>query len=268
MGYWNRPDLTRQSFVPNPFSAEPGARLYRTGDQARYLPDGTLEFAGRLDDQVKINGFRVHLSEVETGLLTIPGVRQAAVLARADQFGLKQLIAFVAPSNPGELAPAELRRAVREKLPSYMAPSRYVFLDSLPLTPNGKLDRNVLTTRVEAPIEVDATKEESGDPASPNTIPPPLDPVQRQIAAIWEEVFDRTEIGLDDSFFDLGGHSLIATRVISRVNQAFQASISLSALFEAPTVRTFADKVRTAAKDPSLGPIQRRARPATVPSCS
>ena len=218
-GYLGRPELTAERFIPDPWSGEPGARLYRTGDRVRYRVDGELEFLGRLDHQVKVRGFRIELGEIESALLGRPGVRDAVVLAREDTPGDRRLVAYVV----GEAEGPELRRALGERLPEYMVPSSLVFLEALPLTPNGKVDRKALP----AP--------ERGGRDSGHV--EPRTPVEKELAAIWSVVLGIENIGLHDNFFELGGHSLLATQVMARVRESFGvAGIPLRSLFQKPTL--------------------------------
>jgi amino acid adenylation domain-containing protein len=223
--------MTRESFLINPFTNMPGDRLYKTGDLGRYLPDGVVEFAGRSDRQVKIRGFRIDPAEIEAALASHPSVARVVVHLREDVPERKQLVAYLV--RRGEKAPAsfELRAFVGSKLPDYMVPSAFVFLESLPLTPNGKIDIGALP----AP---------DWDAAEPTAaFVAPRTPVEKVIANIWAEVLNLDKIGIDDNFFELGGHSLLATLVISRVSKAFQVEISLRALFEHPTVADLALKI-------------------------
>ena len=230
-GYLNRADLTGDCFLPNSFSKEPGARLYKTGDLARYLPDGNIEFLGRIDHQVKVRGFRIELGEIEAVLGEHSKVFQSVVLAREEAFGDKRLVAYVVTSDRAAATASELRAYLREKLPEYMVPSAFVFLDTLPSTPNGKLDRNALP----AP---DQNSSESAEAyVAPRT------PVEEMIADIWAEVLKLEKIGIHDNFFDLGGHSLLGTQVISRLRAGLPMDLSLRVLFEAPTVAELASRV-------------------------
>ncbi|MFI6028102.1 amino acid adenylation domain-containing protein [Amycolatopsis magusensis] len=203
-GYWNRPDLTAQRFFDNPFGD--GGRVYRTGDRGRYLPDGTLEFLGRVDDQVKIRGFRIEPGEVEAVLAEHPRLRHVAVVARADEDGKPRLVAYLVP---GEAAPttASLRSFVEQRLPEYMVPSVFVTLDELPLTPSGKVDRRALPCP-EARPAVD-----SGYVA-------PRTPVEEKLAAIWAEVLKVERVGVDDNFFELGGDSILSIQLVSKARRA------------------------------------------------
>jgi len=223
-GYFNRPDLTAVSFIPNPFSSEPGARLYKTGDLARYLPDGNIEFLGRLDHQVKLRGFRIELGEIEAVLSQHPDAQESVVTARDDGAGDKLLVAYIVPSRESRPTINMLRNFLKQKLPDYMVPSAFVFLDALPLTPSGKVDRRALP----AP---DQSRPELESPfVAPRT------PVEEALAGIWAEVLKLKQVGVRDNFFDLGGHSLLATQVMSRVRAVLKVELPLRALFEKPTI--------------------------------
>jgi amino acid adenylation domain-containing protein len=228
-GYLNLPDLTAEKFIPNPYSDDPKARLYKTGDLARYLPDGNIEFIGRKDHQVKIRGFRVELGEVETLLRQHPAVRQVIVLAREDMPGDKRLAAYIVLHPQRTPTVSELRSFLKTKLPHYMVPSAFVFLDSLPLTPNGKIDRKAL------PVP-DPTNSELE-----NSFVAPRNPVERQLREIWEKILGTQPIGVRDNFFDLGGHSLLAVRLIAQIEESFGKDLPLAALFQAPTIEQLAD---------------------------
>jgi amino acid adenylation domain-containing protein len=239
-GYLNSESLTREKFVSNPFCS--GAKLYRTGDRARYREDGVIEFLGRPDDQVKVNGFRIHLSEVEAELLQLPGVRQAAVLAQPDGAGARQLTAFVAADS--DLGTSAWRKAAAQRLPSYMVPRRIMPISALPLTANGKVDRRALAEWGRPLKESDRTEASATGGANPREVGGPM---QEKVIQVWQEILGCDDIGPDDNFFDLGGHSLLATRVISRLNHAFQAKLSLASLFSAPTVAALAERLAAAA---------------------
>ncbi|MGH8769835.1 MAG: non-ribosomal peptide synthetase [Burkholderiales bacterium] len=221
-GYLNRPELTAEKFIANPFSEDPDARLYKTGDLARYLPDGNIEFLGRTDHQIKIRGFRIELGEIEAVLNQHPYVKACAVLSCDDTPGDKRLMAYIVPDENAPPASADLRDFLRRKLPDYMLPSAFIVLDQLPVTPSGKLDRRALP----AP-------DYSG---SEQAYVAPRTPTEKTLAAIWAEVLKLDKVGIHDSFFELGGHSLLATQVISRVKKTLDADIQLRALFESPTV--------------------------------
>ena len=246
-GYLGRPGLTAERFLPDPFGGAPGARLYRSGDRVRWRPDGTLEFQGRADQQVKVRGFRVEPGEVEAALVALGGVREAVVVAREDAAGLKRLVAYVVPE--GELSPREALDAVRATLPEYMVPAALVVLDALPLTRNGKVDRRALP---EPAWETDAGY------VAPRT------PEEEILAGIWEEVLGVARVGARDDFFALGGHSLAATRVTSRVAKLLGVEVPLRALFEAPALDAFAARVaaarsETSAEAGAIAPAARRA---------
>ncbi len=223
-GYAGRPELTAEKLVPDPFSGVPGARLYRTGDLGRRRADGSLEYAGRIDFQVKVRGFRVELKEIEAVLAAVPGVRQAVVLLSGER-----LTACLGGSG---LEPAALRAALAAQLPAYMVPSAFVLLPALPLTANGKVDRRAL-----ARLEPAAAEPPAGDLQAPRT------PAEEIVAAAWREVLGIERVGLHDSFFESGGHSLLATRVVSRLREAFGVEVPLRALFETPTVAGLAQAV-------------------------
>jgi amino acid adenylation domain-containing protein len=227
-GYLNRSELTAEKFIPNPFSDEFNSRLYRTGDLARYLPDGNIEFLGRIDNQVKIRGFRIELGEVETVLSQHPVVRQSVVIVREDSPGDRRLVAYVVSSPDQVCTASELRSFLKEKLPEYMVPSAFVVLDAFPLTPNGKLDRKALP----AP--------DQNRPALDETFTAPRTPVEELLTQIWSDVLKVDKVSIHDNFFDLGGHSLLATQLVSRVRDAFQMDIPLRTLFEKPTVEELA----------------------------
>ena len=230
-GYWQRPDLTAERFLPDPFSDEPGARLYRTGDLARWLPDGRLECLGRLDNQVKVRGFRIEPGEIETALRDCPGIDQAVVLAQDDGAGDRRLVAYLVPSGAASRDTASLRARLGSRLPQYMVPSSYVFLDALPLTPNGKVDRKAL-----AKLEGEAGVPRA-DHAAPRTA------TQEIVASIWGETLGASAIGIHDNFFDVGGHSLGAARIIARLRSAFGVEVGLRSLFERPTIAGLAEAV-------------------------
>ena len=229
-GYLNRPELTAEKFIPDPFCAEPGARMYKTGDLARYLPDGNIEFLGRADHQVKIRGFRIELGEIEAVLGQHPAVRDAAVLAREDAPGEKRLVAYVVAESTAD----ELRRFLKDKLPDHMVPALFVLLDTMPLLSNGKVDWRALPAPDRARPELD------------KAFVAPRTPAEELLAQIWAQLLDIERVGIHDNFFDLGGHSLLATQLVSRVREAFRAEIPLRRLFEVPTVAGLAESIEAA----------------------
>ena len=290
-GYLNRPDLTAEKFVPNPFmneetltQTEPNSslRLYRTGDLGRYLPDGNIEFMGRIDDQVKIRGFRIELGEIESTLTHHGDVNQAVVIAREDEPGHKQLVAYVLPQErilssldteavltssakedfatlKGESIPAlteNLRNHLALSLPDYMVPSFFVFLNKLPLTPNGKIDRKALP----AP---DLSLRQVGDQyVAPTTT------LEQELCTIWSEVLRIEKIGIHDNFFKLGGHSLLATQVISRIRHTYNLDLPLRALFEHPTLHDLSQDIEQLTTKNALSvipPIVAQQRPDFLP---
>ncbi|MPR05151.1 amino acid adenylation domain-containing protein, partial [Pseudomonas sp. MAFF 212408] len=224
-GYFDRPALTAERFLPDPFSNVPGARLYRSGDLARYNAAGALEYVGRIDHQVKIRGYRIEMGEIEACLQGLPHVREAAVIAQPGATGL-QLVAYVVPAQGQRLDSQALAATLRESLPDYMVPGHWVVLEALPLNNNGKLDRRALP----AP---DLNLRQQAYVA-------PHSPLQLQLAAIWQVVLQVEQVGLTDHFFELGGHSLLATQVISRVRHELKREVPLRALFEQPTLQAFA----------------------------
>ena len=224
-GYLGRPGLTAASFVPDPFGGEAGGRLYRTGDRVRRRPDGELEFLGRLDQQVKVRGFRVELGEVEAALAAHPAVREAAAGVRGER-----LAAWVAPVAGGELDAAVLRGHLEQRLPAYMVPSLWTRVEALPRTPNGKLDRRALPAPRPA-----------GDAGEP-----PQGPLEERLAALWSELLEVAVVGRHDSFFALGGHSLLATRLVARLRRDLGVELPVRAVFEAPTVARLARQVEAA----------------------
>jgi amino acid adenylation domain-containing protein len=241
-GYLGRPAATARAFVPDPFSATPGARMYRTGDRARWLAAGELEFVGRNDLQVKVRGFRIEPGEIEARLAEHPQVRESVVLAREDAPGGKRLLAYVV----GEAAADVLRAHLAARLPEYMVPSAFVRLEALPLTPNGKLDRRALP----AP-----------DAPAARAYEAPVGETEEALAEIWAEVLGVERVGRRDDFFELGGHSLLAVRVISRVRQVLEAEVALTDLFERPVLADLARGVHEAARAelPAIEPVERGA---------
>ena len=231
-GYLNRPELTAERFVRNPFSGDPNARLYRTGDIARYLSDGSIEFIGRKDHQVKIRGFRIELGEIETALNEHPSVFESIVKVIEAGADDKRLAAYFVPSDGRAINATELRDYLRRSLPDYMVPTSFVALDALPLSPNGKVDRRALP----AP---DAIKLKTGIDYSA-----PADGLELKLTKIWEKVLGVHRIGVDDNFFSLGGHSLLAVQLFAQIEKAFDRNLPLATLFQAPTIKQLAAVLR------------------------
>ncbi|HEY6253916.1 MAG TPA: amino acid adenylation domain-containing protein, partial [Candidatus Angelobacter sp.] len=232
-GYWNRPDLTKERFLKDPFCSAPGARMYKTGDLARYLPDGNIEFLGRNDQQVKIRGFRIELGEIEAGLREHPLVREAVVVAQQDGGGEKRLVAYVIPTKTAteqEETTADLATTLRAhltaRLPEYMVPAAYVRMEELPLTPNGKLDRRALP-------------EPEGEAYAQRTYEPPQTELEQTLANIWQELLGVERVGRHDHFFQLGGHSLLAIRLIEQLRRA-NLQIEIRILFTRPVLSELA----------------------------
>jgi amino acid adenylation domain-containing protein len=230
-GYLNRPALTAEKFLPDPFGPEAGARLYRTGDRARYLPDGRIEFLGRNDHQVKLRGFRIELGEIEAVLAGHPSVAEAAVVVGGGERDDGRLLAYVVTRASEPASARELRDFLKQALPDYMIPSALVFLDALPLTPNGKVDRRALWAQAGAAPEPEQAY------VAPRT------DAEKMLAGIWAEVLQVERVGRDDNFFDLGGHSLLATQVVARVGDISDLELPLEAIFDAPTVAELALRV-------------------------
>jgi len=241
-GYLNQPELTAEKFPANSFPELDTDRLYRTGDLARFMPDGNVEFLGRMDHQVKIRGYRIELGEIEAALKDQSEIAQAVVVAREDRPGDQRLAAYLVASNGVAPESAELRRRLKMRLPDYMLPSSYTFLKKLPLTRNGKFDRNALP----APAETSTVQPENSDPAR-NT-------VEETLASIWAEVLDLPLIGIHDNFFDLGGHSITAIRALSRIIHRSEIELSLRDFFAAPTIAQMAELMAQRGPRPSPAP--------------
>ena len=253
-GYWNAPELTSQRFVSNPFASGDSrdSRLFRTGDVARFLPDGEIEYLGRVDHQVKIRGHRVEPGEIESALEAQPGVHRSVVVARADSTGEKRLIAYVVgnPASPPRLE--QLRRALELRLPSFLVPFAFVVLDSLPLTGSGKVDRKRLP-------EPDESRRQIDEPfVAPRTAQ------ENALAAIWRELLGLEQVGVRDDFFSLGGHSLLALRVVARIRAALGVDLPLRALFEAPRIEDLALRVESLRGEKREERIARRADPSSA----
>ncbi|GIV97572.1 MAG: hypothetical protein KatS3mg057_2229 [Herpetosiphonaceae bacterium] len=235
-GYLNRPDLTAERFVPEPWGGEPGARMYRTGDLGRWRADGVLEYLGRMDQQIKLRGFRIELGEIEATLAAHPAVREAVVVLHEDQtdsgYRHQRLVAYVVPTAGQTLDLGELTAFLQRSLPEYMLPATFIPLETLPLTANGKVDRRALPAPDGAQL--------SRQFIAPRTA------TEQQLAGIWAEVLHTDRIGLYENFFSLGGHSLLATQVIARIRDAFGAELPLRAIFEHPTLAGLAQQVDAA----------------------
>ncbi len=230
-GYLNRPELTADRFERHPFDADPKARLYRTGDLARRLAGGDLEYLGRIDLQVKIRGFRIELGEIESVIAQHPAVRETTVIAREDDPGDRRLVAYVVTDGGSEGTIEALRTLVRAKLPDYMVPAQFVELAALPLTPHGKVDRKAL------PLP------DQGRPATSRPYAPPRNPTEETIATIWASVLRIERVGIDDNFFEMGGHSVQAAQIMTRLRAAFPLDLPLRLLFQSPTVEGLAAAV-------------------------
>jgi aspartate racemase len=235
-GYLKRADLTAETFIPNPFNAETGARLYKTGDRVCYLPDGNIEFLGRVDHQVKIRGFRIEPGEIETVLRQHPSVRETIVMAREDPAGEKQLVAYVVAQREALPTPGELRDFLKKKLPDYMVPAVFMPLDALPLMPNGKLDHGALP-------EPERTRSEPG-----RGFVPPRNALEVQLSNLWEEVLGIRPVGVTDNFFELGGHSLAAVRLFALIEKRLGKKVPLATVFQGATVEHLANILQRHAK--------------------
>ena len=276
-GYLNRPERNASKFMINPFTDDRNARLYKTGDSARYLPDGNIEFIGRIDFQVKIRGFRIELREVEAAVEEHPAVQQAVVLAREDVPGSKRLIAYVIPNSEPPTAAStvppdtvgdscaivavmsrqeqvldsnHLRQFVKKRLPDYMIPAGFVFLNNLPLNPNGKVDRKALASQKFQPSSIESNEL--------NTVAP-RDDLELEVAKIWEKVLGIESIGVTDNFFEKGGHSLLAMRLLAEIDRSFDKKLPLSSIFQSPTVEKLTNIIRDndwSSPSPSMVVIQ------------
>jgi hypothetical protein len=252
-GYLNRPELTSERFLPDPYAAEPEARMYRTGDMARWLPDGVLQFLGRIDDQVKLRGFRIELGEIEERLTAHDAVREAVVVVWPGE-GNPRLGAYVTADDSADAAtlPTLLRDHLRTCLPDYMVPASIQQLESLPLTPNGKVDRKALP----AP---QITRTVNGAP--------PATATEELLAGLWTTLLEHEAIGRDDDFFVLGGHSLLATQLVARIRTQFQRELTVRTVFERPRLAELAEAIDQAAGGVLPPPITPQPA-ATAPSLS
>jgi aspartate racemase len=234
-GYINRPDLTAEKFIKNPFSNNSDARLYKTGDLARYLPDGNIEYLGRIDNQVKIRGFRIELGEIEAVLATHPAVQESVVIVH-ESFGDKRLVSYLVPTQGEVIDNDELHAFLKERLPDYMMPHALFSIETMPLTPNGKIDRRALSL-----LSVNHEVSEEQFVA-------PRDTLELQLAQIWENILNVRPIGIHDNFFELGGHSLLAITLLDRIEKNLAQSLSVMALFQAPTIAQLAKLLREKVK--------------------
>jgi amino acid adenylation domain-containing protein len=231
LGYWNRPELTAERFIPDPFGTAPGAMLYRTGDRARWRNDGTLEHLGRLDFQVKLRGYRIELGEIETAIARHPAIRETVVIVREDAPGDQRLVAYLVAENPPADLPEQLRALLRTVLPEYMVPAYFVSMDALPLTANAKLDRKAL------PAPERSASQQAAYVA-------PRTPTEEILAGIWAELLGLEQrVGIEENFFELGGHSLLAMRMVSRVRQALSVELPLHEFFAAPTIASLGARI-------------------------
>ncbi len=255
-GYLNRPDLTAEKFIPNHLDNQAGGRLYKTGDLVRFLPDGNIEFLGRIDHQVKIRGFRVELGEIESLLSHHHAVKDAIVIARDDERGNKRLIAYFIARDQKELPAIELRNYLKERLPDYMVPAFFVQLEKFPLTPNGKVDRKALPDPDFSSLQTEVK------------YVPPRTPTEELLCGIWSQILWVDKVGIYDSFFDLGGHSLLATQLISRIRDSFGVELPLNVVFETPTVSAIAERIERAkleARYDEIPPFEKISREGELP---
>jgi amino acid adenylation domain-containing protein len=256
-GYLNRPELTAERFIRNPFSDDLDALLYRTGDRARYQPDGNIEFLGRVDNQVKVRGYRIELGEIEAVLNQHPAVKDCVIVARArDLSEEKELVGYIVPNQDSVVLASDLRFLLHQKLPEYMVPTSFVFLNALPLTPNGKVDRSQLPPP------------DDSRPALEQGVVEPRSEIEELVAQVWREVLKAERVGVYDNFFDLGGHSLLATRVVARLRSNFNVDLPLRKLFEFPTVAGLAkhiDFLRSNQQGVGAPPIMRIPRDGPLP---
>ena len=229
-GYAHQPELTQERFLRDPFAAEPGARMYRTGDLVRRLPNGNLDFLGRIDYQVKIRGHRVELGEIETALKRQSGVKDCIVVASADSEGEHRLVAYIIAEASKGVPARELRFALSELLPAYMVPASFVALSSFPLTPSGKIDRKALPTADMAALPVIAS-------------PAPETPTQERVALVWRDLLKIDKVGIRDNFFNIGGNSMLATRVVGKLNAALEAKLRIADIFLMPTIELLATAI-------------------------
>jgi acyl-CoA synthetase (AMP-forming)/AMP-acid ligase II/acyl carrier protein len=239
-GYLNRPELTMERFIPDPFSQRPGARLYKTGDVARFLPNRDLEYLGRADQQVQIRGFRVELGEIESVLAENEAISQVVVVVREEQRADQRLVAYFVPAPDREVDIPELRTHLGARVPEYMIPQYFVELEAIPLTPNGKVDRRALPEP-----QVDRQAEES--------YVAPRNQVESAIARVWQELLNTKNVGIHDNFFELGGHSLLLVRMVVKLQETFRKELSIVEMFRHPTIAALGSFLtQKEKKEPSL----------------
>jgi surfactin family lipopeptide synthetase A len=244
-GYLHRPDLTAERFVPHPYSQEPGARLYRTGDRVRTLPDGRLEFLGRVDQQIKLRGFRIELGEIEHALREQENVQEAVVIMREDQPGQPRLVAYLVAQTDQTVALPSIRQALKQRLPEYMLPSAYLLLPALPLLANGKLNRRALP-------EPDQER-----PVLENPFVAPRSKVEAGLVEVWSDVLGLVQVGIYDNFFDLGGHSLLIPQVHSKIKERGIGNPTLVDLFHYPTIKLLAEHIQKPAGQEKMQALAR-----------
>jgi hypothetical protein len=244
LGYLGRPELTAERFIPDPFG-EAGARLYKTGDLARLLPDGSVEYLGRMDHQVKVRGFRIELGEIEAILATHHGVKECVVTLREVNTGDQRLVGYIVTAAGGSFDADSARATLRAKLPEYMVPSFFVVLAALPLTPNGKIDRKALPAPEAPPQRADDVAD---------TL---MTPAQLRVARIWQDILRVKRVGLHDNFFDMGGHSLLLVKLHAALKRDFSGDLALVELFQRTTVAAQADRLSSVA---AADGVLRRAR--------
>ena len=254
-GYLNRPELTCERFLDDPFSNPGGARMCRTGDLARFLSDGTVEFLGRMDHQVKIRGYHIELGEIETLLNEHSAIREAVVIAREDVPGDKRLVGYVIPNGSQTASPAELKEYLKSKLPEYMVPSHIVALDAFPQTPNAKVDRQALP----APDALGAA-----DPTRREAFAPPQGELEATIAGIWREVLKVASVSVTDNFFELGGHSLLMVQVHHKVRGVVDHELAITDMFRFPTVRSLAEHLSGVRGNETAAPQEQSAERAST----
>jgi acyl carrier protein len=234
LGYWRRPELTSERFVPSPFKSSDSPRLYKTGDLARYLPDGDIEFLGRADNQVKISGMRVELGEIEAALNSHPQIREAVVTVTSQSLDRYRLVAYFIARDGRPSIGNELQRFLRSNLPDHMIPSDFLLVDAFPLLPSGKVNRKALSSMAAERIVAE------------RTFVAPRTETEEKLTQIWREVLSIDQVGVEDNFFDIGGHSLIVIQVIARIRKVLDVEVPFRTLFEEPTIAALADQVNKA----------------------